>query len=363
MNRITVTALGVSLTVAAACSSGSDGHAPALSDVGASTAGAGGTRLPTAGNAGASGRVTGGNSSAGDDAGQGGTETTEAGAAGEGGAGGTAGGLEPGRVVVVPPSACSVTAKWSSPIPLAGISSNGDERLLSITADELDVVFVRDARVLLAHRTKANADFGTASEVTIPTEYDATAGAALSADGKTLLLVAVSGQAFAVLTRPSRTVAFSATADGSAFIGLKQRAIQTMEHYAAPVFSPDGKSLVYTGFTPEPEQGFPTGVLGVARVYESRWASGMWQMPESISDGFFNGTTAARPLPSGLSSDSRTLFYFDEKTMKQAARFRDRPDAPLSVGVDLGDREGAIPNAGCDVLYYTSGGNVFSETN
>ena len=360
MKRITFTALGVSLLVASACSSSSDVHAPAVGDGGASTAGAGGTRVPAAGNAGASGRATGGNSSAGADAGQGGTETPAGGTASEGGAGGE---LEPGTVVVVPPSACSESAKWSSPIPLVGISSDGAERLLSVTADELDVLFVRDGGLLSAHRTKATADFGTASEVTIPTDYDATAGATLSADGKALLLVAKSGQAFGALTRSSRTAAFSATADSSAFLALNQRAIQTMEHYAAPVFSPDGKSLVYTGFTPEPEQGFPAGVEGVARVYESLWANGMWQMPESISDGFFDGTTAERPLPSGLSSDSRTLFYFDEKTMKQAARFRDRPDAPLGVVVDLGDREGAVPNAGCNVLYYTSGGNVLTETN
>jgi hypothetical protein len=165
-----------------------------------------------------------------------------------------------------------------------------------------------------------------------------------------------------VLTRASRTAAFGATADDSAFINLNRRAVQTMEHYAAPVLSPDGKSFVYSGFTPEPEQGFPVGVEGVARVYESLWAYGAWQMPESISEGFFDGTTGARPLPSGLSSDSRTLFYFDEKTMKQAARFRDRPDAPLDVVVDLGDREGAIPNADCDVLYYTSDGSLVRAT-
>jgi hypothetical protein len=360
MNRIAFTALGVSLVVAAACSSGSDRHAPAVSDGGSSNAGAGGTRLPTAGNAGSSGKAAGGKASGGeDDPGQGGSDSSAAGDTGEGGAAG----LEPGMVVVVPPSACSESAKWKSAIPLAGISSNGVERLLSITSDELDVVFVRDGSVLSAHRAKASADFGTPIEVTIPTGYGVTAGAALSADGKTLLLIATAGQAFAVLTRASRTAAFSATPDSSAFYGLNQRAIQTMEHYAAPVLAPDGKSLIYTGFTPEPEQGFPEGVEGVARVYESLLANGTWQMPESISDGFFNGTTAARPLPSGLSSDSRTLFYFDEKTMKQAARFRDRSDAPLNVVVDLGDREGATPNARCDVLYYTSGDDVLTESN
>jgi len=89
---------------------------------------------------------------------------------------------------------------------------------------------------------------------------------------------------------------------------------------------------------------------------------GAWAMPANVSEGIFNGTTAKRPLPSALSSDSRTLFYFDEGTAKQAARFRDRPDAPLYTALDLGDRDGAIMNAACNTVYYTSGGNVLVET-
>ena len=347
----TSTVLGVSLLLAVACSSGSDDHAPLLGIAGDSSGGAGGSRV--LGDAGSAGRAAGGKQNAADEAGQGG-----AAAVGEAGAAG----LEQGTVVEVPPSVCSQKAKWSAPTSLAGVDSAGVERLLSITADELDVVFVRDGSLMRAHRDKANADFGAASEVPLPADYGVADGAALSADGKTLLLVATSGQGFAVLTRASRSAAFSTAPDTSAFFAVNARSVQTMEHYASPVLSPDGKSLVFTGFTPEPEQGFPGGVEGVARVYESLWADDAWQMPTSISDGFFDGTTAARPLPSALSSDSRTLFYFDEKSAKQLARFRDRPDAPLNVLVDLGDREGAVPNAACDALYYTSDGDVLSAS-
>lgn len=354
MSRISLTALGVSLVVAA-CSSGSDDHAPPIaSNGGASTAGAGGTGSVRAGSS--SGARAGASEGGTADAGQGGAGTNDS--RSDGGAAG----LEPGTVVVVPPSTCSPTAKWSSPTTLASISSAADERLLSITADELDVLFVRDGALMLAHRDKSSADFADPSAVMLPDGYGISDGAALSADGKTLLIVATSGQGFAQLTRASRSAAFGATADTTSFFGLNARAVQTMEHYTSPVLSPDGKSLVYTGFTPEPEQGFPDGVDGVARVYESLWADDAWQMPTSISDGFFDGTTANRPLPSGLSSDSRTLFYFDEKTSKEVARFRDRPDAPLNTVVDLGDRDGAIPNAHCDVLFYTSDGNVLSES-
>ena len=347
----TWTALGVWLVLGVACSSGSDDRAPPLS-IGGASSGSGGAR--DLGDAGSGGRAVGGKQNVANDAGQGGAVA----AAGEAGAAG----LEQGTVVEVPPSVCSPKAKWSAPTPLTGVDSTGDERLLSITADQLDVAFVRGGSLMRAHRNKASADFGVASEVPLPADYGLDGGAALSADGKTLLLVATSGQGFAVLTRASRSADFSTSADPSAFFGLNARAVQTMEHYASPVLSPDGKSLVYTGFTPEPEQGFPDGVEGVARVYESLWADDAWQMPTSISDGFFDGTTSARPLPSALSSDSRTLFYFDEKSATQVARFRDRPDAPLNVQVDLGARQGAVPNAACDVLYYTGDGGVLSAS-
>jgi len=305
----------------------------------------------------------GGGSSAGSgesgDTGEGGAVAGDTGNSGEGGAAG----LEPGMVIPVEPGACSETTKWGSPTPLTGVSSNADEQLLSITADELDIVFVRGATVQRAHRQSAADDFGTSSSITIPDGYDVGAGATLSSDGKTLILVATDGQGFAALTRASRTGAFSATADTTPFLGLNQRAVQTLEHYVAPVLAPDGKSLVFTGFTPEPAQGFPEGVEGTAIVYESLWSTASWAMPESISQGLFDGTTAARPLPSGLSSDSRTLFYFDEKTSKEVARFRDRADAPLYTLVDLGARDGAVPNAKCDVVYYSSTGNVLTESN
>lgn len=360
MNRYTVIALGTVLCMAAACSSGSDEHAPMLADGGAApTAGAGGAHKGGAG--GASGHKAG--SDAGGAAGA-------AGAAAEGGAAGSSetageggeGGLPPGMVIDVPPSTCAETADWSAATPLVGVSTNGKERLLSITADELDIVFLRGNNLLRAHRDAVKDAFGNGNAVTVPAGYTASSGAALSADGKTLVLVATSGQAFGSVTRASRTLAFGAVVDTSAFATLNQRSAMTMDHYAAPVLSPDGKSFVFTAFTPVPVGGFPSGVEGVAAVYESLLTADVWGTPNNLSHDIFDGTTSKRPLPSGLSSDSRTLFYFDEGTSKGVARFRDRPEAPLYTAVDLGTRQGATPNAGCDVVYYTTGDNVLFDS-
>lgn len=354
MNRYLVAISGVALCFGFACSSNSDEHAPGFADGGASSkSGAGGRS--SVGKSGSGGASDAGSAGETDDGGSAGSAGGEAGAAGEAGAGGA---WDEGTVIPVTPGACSETAAWANAAKLEGISTAANEQLLAVTADELDILFLRDGVALLSHRDLISAAFDTTIAITIADGYGVDAGAALSADGKTMVLLATTGQSFAAFTRPSRSADFAATADDSAFTGINQRALQTMQHYAAPVLAPDGKTFVFSGFTSKPTAGFPSGVEGVSVVYESMWTTNGWAMPESISQGLFDGTTATRPLPSGLASDSRTLFYLDEASGKQMARFRDRPDAPLYTVVDLDTRSRAVPNAQCDRLYYSSDGDV-----
>lgn len=325
----------------AACSSGSDSQAAPVALGGASTVGSGasgGRSLPT----GASGSSGSGGSANGADAGQPG----DSGLVGEAGS-------PQGVVVVVPPAACSETALWMGAAPLAAVSTAASESLLSVTSDELDLIFLRGSAVFRAHRDSASSDFDAGSVVTLPDGYVATAGVALSGDGLTLVLVSTDGQSFASLSRASRGVDFGATADATAFTALNERSAQTLEHYAAPVLAPDGSSFVFTGFTP--------GVDGSV-VYESVQAAGQWAMPSNISHSVFDGQGSARTLPTGLSSDSRTLFYFDESTSLEMVIFRDRPDAPLYDPASLGQLAGAAPNAACNRLYYSSAGDVLTES-
>jgi hypothetical protein len=330
-------------SVMAACSSDSKG--PSASSGGSSS---------TAG--GSAGKASSGGSHHGA---SGGADNNTAGA-GEGGEAGSpvrgdggAAGEEPGTVVEVPPAACSETAKWMGAAPLAGVSTTADERLLSVTADELDLAFLRDGALYVAHRASTNDDFDAGTAVTLPAGYVADAGVALSADGLTLVLVSSNGQSFASLARSTRSANFGETADPSAFQALNARAVQTLEHFAAPVLAPDGKSFVFSGFTP--------GQFGNSVVYESLWVKTEWDMPRNISQSLFDGSGDKRPLPTGLSSDSRTLFYFDEAQSKELARFRDRPDAPLYDTIDLGALNGAVPNLGCNRLYYSNAGDISSE--
>lgn len=348
MNRSLFMAVGITLSWGVACSSNSDDHAPTLADGGATArSGAGGRS--SAGKSGSGGGSTDGGSAGANDGG------TAGAAGGEGGEGGA---WDEGMIVPVTPAACSPSAAWASATPLAGISTDANEQLLAITPDELDILFVRDGTPLRAHRELASAAFGPADALTIATGYGVSAGVALSADGMTMVLLGTDEQSFAAVTRTSRTASFDAAPDATAFAGINQRALQTMQHYAAPVLAPDGKTFVFAAFTPTPEAGFPPGVAGISVVYQSAWTSSGWAMPESISQDLFDGTSAARALPSALASDSRTLFYLDEGSGKQIARFRDRPDAPLYTVVDLDMRTRAVPDAACDRLYYSSGGDI-----
>lgn len=358
MKRLSSIPFAVALLIAA-CSSGTDDHAPGISFAGASSEEGGVAGLSRAGSAGRNQEAAGGAA----DAGASGQATqTDGGASGESGAGGDGGaaGLPEGMVVPIAKSTCSESATWGDGVAVPHVSSDASERLLSLSADELDLLFMRNQDVLLAHRARARDAFSEPMPQSIPAGYDASVGATLSADGKLLILVASDGLSFASLSRATRTEAFAGAADTSAFSVLNLLTTQILEHYAAPVLSPNGKTLLFTAFTPMPAQGFPEGFAGTAAVYESAWSGQHWERPQNVSQGLFDGTTLGRPLPTGLSADSRTLFYFDEAKTKEFARFRDRPDAPLSTLLDLGEHAGAIPNSACDTLYYFSNGDVLS---
>jgi len=338
------------LCLAAGCSSNAGSNAAPYSGGGVSSGGANGS-------SGSGAHVPPGTTHAGSGGG-GGVGVGEGGAAvggeagtvgADGGDGGSAG-LPPGMVVVVAKSTCSENAHWTGAASVAAVSTAADEKLLSITADELDIVFARGLGLFHAHRATASDTFDAGVEITLPTGYSLAGGASLSADGKTLLIVQSDGFGFAALTRDSRSAEFGANADPSAFVALNDRAVQTQERCAAPVLAPNGKSLIFAGYS--------LAAGATARVYESQLAGNVWAMPANISQFLFDGTTEKRVLPTGLSSDSRTLFYYDEATSKQAARFRDRPDAPLYTVVDLGARDGAVPNSTCQRLYYTSNGDI-----
>jgi len=302
--------------------------------------------------AGASGEEAGDSGAAGDGAGNHGGS----GSGSDGGSGGTpaeVGGS--GGVPDIVPAACDPQATWSAPASVTGVSSAGNETLLALTPDELDLAFLRDGALYVAHRTKAEADFAIGSALVLPVGWSAAHGASLSADGTRLLVVSDPDQKkLGEWTRPNRLAAFSGAIDTSAFAAVNQDAVFTGRVYASPTLSAAGDQLFYNSAFLDADSTI---------VVSTRTGTGTWSAPRTLSGGVFDGDPGERRLPTGVSQDGRTLFYFNEETAKQEARWRasNSVDSPLYDMLSLGARRGATPNFACNRLYSESNSDVVVE--
>lgn len=272
------------------------------------------------------------------------------GAAGEIGDNGVAGApVQPG------PSVCRPEAMWASPTKLSELSTAGAQSLLSLTADELDVLILRGAALFVAHRSKATEAFGTLRSIAVPNGWSATNGAALSPDGKRLLLISAPDQKqIGQLTRSSRDAAFAGEVDTAPFSKVNTAAVYSGQIYASPAVSPGDGQLFLSS-------SFPKGASYV--VVSLRGTDAQWAAPVTIGAQLLDGTNSTRRLPTGVSADERTLFYFNEESGAEEARFRDSalPTSPLYDMRMLGARRGATPNAACDQLYSSTNSDVVVE--
>lgn len=251
---------------------------------------------------------------------------------------------------------CHSPATWATPTKLDALSNASPETvLLSLTADELDVLVSRGAQLFTAHRAQASATFGPPQEIAVPMGWTAAHGAALSPDGKRLILISDPDQKqLGEVTRASRDAAFSSTVDLDAFDDVNTAAVYTGRIYASPVVSPGDTQLFVNSYFAE---GASTVVVSL------RETDTLWAPPVALAGELLDGTYTTRRLPSGVSADERTLFYFNEESKQAEARFRDRntPSSPLYDTVLLGARRGAVPNGACDRLYSSTNGDVVVE--
>jgi hypothetical protein len=98
-------------------------------------------------------------------------------------------------------------------------------------------------------------------------------------------------------------------------------------------------------------------------VRSTRTGQNTWNAPRAVNGGSLEGAAGQRRLPSGVSADGRTLFYFNEESAEQEARWRATSDAssPLYDMRSLGKRRGAVPNTACNRLYSEANGDVVVE--
>jgi hypothetical protein len=294
-------------------------------------------------------------------AGASGNEAGSSGAAGNGAGSDAGSGGAPielggsGGTVEVVKAACDRLAKWSAAESVTGVSSGANETMLALTPDELDLAFLRNGALYVAHRASADTDFGGGSALTLPLGWSAAHGAGLSADGKRLLVVSdPDRKKLGEWTRPNRQTPFAGAIDTSAFAAINQDSDFSGRVYASPTISAAGDQLFYNSSFLDADSTI---------VVSSRTGTGSWSPPRTLSAGIFDGAPGKRRLPTGVSLDGLTLFYFNEETAKQEARWRatNSVDSPLYDMLSLGARRGAAPNFACNRLYSESNSDVVVE--
>ncbi len=331
----------LSFALLVACSSGSNlHHAAPAADGGSSR---GGTRPQPA----TSGKAN-GPGAAGENANQGGVGSGDAGAS-DGGSGLV---LEMGGAPEqAPPGVCDPALKLGAEV-VQDVGAAG-VTLLAMTPDELSLAFTSgagDALLLhIADRASTAADFAQVA-FTMPDGFDAHSGVALSSDGRQLILVSSEHAGFGELSRVGRGQAFAGDPDVTAF--AKLNALKPMSGHSLgwPVLSSDGQSLYFLSY-------FGQGLVNQS----ARGKDGVFDIGTEIDPYTLGGNDGEYKLINGLSSDERAIFYFDQTTKHAMALFRSRPGAPFYDPLDLGERQGVAPNAGCSRVYSSAAGNVVQQ--
>jgi hypothetical protein len=270
-------------------------------------------------------------------------------------------------------SSCSPTTTWGAPTNVPGLPTfvSATEPTVTVTNDGLTVAWVTDTAdsvnalgtVSVADRAADTDPFGAPNLLTqmeIPgidggEQYFPFDRVALSGDGLTLIAVAVGGLQMAEFHRVERSGPFSGMPLSTRYQSLTS-SLMPGEYVGGPVLSNDGEDLIYSKY----------GQSQTVTVYESlttgtnSWPSGTPQANSvlSISSGM-------RMLPSGLSEDRLTLFFWDPAKGATEGAFRTTPTGAFTVAEPFGVRYSLQSSHSCARLYYVaaspSGGYVLQQ--
>jgi hypothetical protein len=215
-------------------------------------------------------------------------------------------------------------------------------RFGGISSDELSVAWASDkGDVYVADRSSPPGMFDPAVQIN-----DITLAAdrpAMSPTGFVVLAVADDRASLVEYRRSKRSTDFART-DGAA-VGMLNVFIGDGGAISEPVLGGDKLSLFF----------LLSFAGGTPVLYESKWSSpdGAWGTPRQLSNPELASDDADhRRRPTGASSDGRTLFYYDEVDGIERAAWRNTPDSPFNLFLDIGDFSDAAPNLRCNLLYY-----------
>jgi hypothetical protein len=260
-------------------------------------------------------------------------------------------------------SACDPAATWATGT-LLSISTGHDDELDAITPDELTIAWTSNSVIWYADRASTADAFGTPQD--LDQGASITAGTytanrvALSPDGLRIVVVSADLQGFSELTRTART------GSGSTFASPDQTAFGNINadtpsggSVGDPVIGASDTTFFYSVYG----AGDDNTVYRALRLTPTdAWSSGAALNVTSA----LQAQGSLRRQPTAISSDNRTLFFYDQVNSIERASWINEMTGQFDTYADLGAHINAAPNSACSVLYYSAAGassvDLFSAT-
>ncbi len=269
----------------------------------------------------------------------------ESGMDGEVAAGGTGEIFPP----VGPTPVCATGVLWGTGTRLA-LSGAGDQVLQAVTSDELSIAWKSADTFYVADRAQTGDPFGSPLPVASSDQYNAVT---LSADGLRLVAVTKDLRVLEQARQPGMPFDEAQPGEGaftkfnSAILGDPSPG-KVLED---AVLSADGASFFYSYFLMDVSGAAPT---------ESRLSDGSFNLAGlSLGAPLQGDADGNRRIPTGLASDTLTLFYRDDVEGDFRAAWRVNRDVPFEASEVVSPAAGTVaaaPNADCSMLYFSAPG-------
>jgi hypothetical protein len=221
--------------------------------------------------------------------------------------------------------------------------------LLAMTPDELSVAVTAPGpsgpRLWVADRDEPDEPFQPL-EVALADGFSAAYGASLTSDGLGLIVVRADQDGLGEMTRSERGQPFEGQADQARFAAINDQKLTTGRTVGFPVVSADQRSLYFVR------------AFGPAVVVQSSLGKHGFDQGVEIDEFTLGGDEGDHKLICGLASDQRAIFFVEQASGHSMALFRSRDDAPFYDALDLGERQGAVPNRDCSRVYSSVGGSL-----
>jgi hypothetical protein len=231
-------------------------------------------------------------------------------------------------------------------------SGAGDDILQAITPDDLTIAWKNGQHFFVADWDGENGGFLAPHEVAASAQYSAVT---LSPDG--LTLIGIEQDLSIVEQTRSALAAFddaAPTAGDFAQFNAARASIPLANQVLADILvAAADNSIFFSHFT--------TGYAGSrATVFEGGRSGTAWSFTNPDLGKLLYAADDKRRIPTGISSDSLTLFYLDELSGDFRAAWRINKQVPFNYSEVLTLADGvqaAAPTASCQRIYYSAPGS------